>query len=103
MNVFIVYNVRKSNEEFSMLKTKGKDTGKMDEIKMMSLTQTQEKTSPITTNKQVEGNSRFQDSRMITSDDKQRHEAEVHLTRMLLLITTSFLVFTTPTIVRFVL
>ena len=70
-----------------------------DNKKMVSRTQTQEKTLTITTN--IEGNSRFQESR-ITSDDKQRHEAEVHLTRMLLLITTSFLVFTTPTIVRFV-
>ena len=65
--------------------------------KMVSSTQTQGKILPITTN--TEGNSRFQESR-ITSADKQRHEAEVHLTRMLLLITTSFLVFTTPTIVR---
>ena len=102
MNVFIVYNVRKSNKAFSNFKTKGKDTTKTEfgvwkDKKIVTKAQTQEKT--LTTN--IEGNSRFQESR-ITSDDKQRHEAEVHLTRMLLLITTSFLVFTTPTIVRFV-
>ena len=70
-----------------------------DDKKIVSRYKTQEKTLKIATN--IEGNSRFQESR-ITSDDKQRHETEVHLTRMLLLITTSFLVFTTPTIVRFV-
>ena len=32
--------------------------------------------------------------------DQLRQEAEVHLTRMLLLITTSFILFTTPSFVR---
>ena len=103
MNVFIVYNVRKSNKAFSNLKTRGKDKiktefGMGDDKNIASRDQTQAMTSKVNN---MEGNLRFQETRT-TSDDKQRHEAEVHLTRMLLLITTSFLVFTTPTIVRFV-
>ena len=91
MNIVIVYKVRQSNKvikTFNDQRQAHQGTGDDKINKDANDTQKNGGTE----------NSERQD--VADTHEKQRQEAEVHLTRMLLLITTSFLVFTTPSFVR---
>ena len=87
MNMYILYKVRQSHKELSSFNNtspkintvNGLGEGNVDENGQMGH-------GPGITQQNTK--------------DQQRQEAELHLTRMLLLITTSFILFTTPSFVR---
>ena len=87
MNMYILYKVRQSHNELSSFNhtspkintVNGRGEGNVDENGQMDH-------GPEITQQNTK--------------DQQRQEAELHLTRMLLLITTSFILFTTPSFVR---
>ena len=89
MNMYILYKVRQSHKELSSFNhtspkintVNGRGEGNVDENGQMDH-------GPGITQQNTK--------------DQHRQEAEFHLTRMLLLITTSFILFTTPSFVRWV-
>ena len=85
MNVLILYNLRRGNKAFSKLQVNRKHANQIN-------------------HSHLDGTGIGKSSTSVTEQDnkdKPRQEAETHLTRMLLVITTSFTVFSIPTCVRY--
>ena len=91
MNIFILYKVRQNNKALRQFKIENKSNTENDENMKRGTNEKRNIDDAENTQKPIAAPD---------VNDKQRQEAEVHLTRMLLLITTSFLLFTTPSFVR---
>ena len=109
MNIFILCQVRKSNQDFKGFNAKsGKVNRREQNMEKKNFNASPE--NEASTEDNTEGGiptiatiAKIMKNEGIAKNeqgDKQRREAESHLTRMLLLVSTSFLVFTTPNFTR---
>ena len=85
MNMYILYKVRQSHKELSSFYNTSQNNNSASGCERE--------------NAEYNENGQMVHIKQNTKD-QQRQEAEVHLTRMLLLITTSFILFTTSSFVR---
>ena len=122
MNTLILYNVRKGNKAFSNLQVTIKHESEATDSNVVNNRDKSEESSPkcldvendtketvdeIGSIAQTHHVSPYEtEARRVSmaaknNKDKLRLEAEMHLTRMLLVITTSFILFSIPTCVRY--